>query len=79
MAVRVLAYECKYCGALKKGKKVCENHEIACLSNPEAKNCVRCQHIKNTESGRVCGLTGKRCSVAVSANCEDFVRRVADE
>ena len=79
MAVRTLAYECTYCGTLKKSKKVCENHEIACLSNPNAKNCVRCQHMKATEKGKICGLSGKRCSVAVSAHCGDFARRVANE
>lgn len=76
MAVRVLAYECKYCGALKKSKKVCENHEIACLSNPNARNCLRCQHMTKLADGtKVCGVSNKRCSVAVSANCEDFLRR----
>lgn len=79
MAVRVLAYECKYCGALKKTKHICEKHEIACFSNPDAKNCLLCQHMRAGESGRVCAVTGKRCSTATSALCNDFARRAGDE
>lgn len=75
MAVRTLAYECKYCGALKKTKTICERHEITCLQNPDAKNCVRCARIDKKDGISVCGVTGKKCSVAVSASCEMFVRR----
>lgn len=77
MAVRVLAYECKYCGTLKKTKNNCEKHEVACLSNPDAKNCLLCAHATSDEKGKICGKTGKRCSMAVSANCNDFTRREA--
>lgn len=79
MATRTLAYECKYCGALKRTKNVCERHELTCFQNPDAKNCVLCQHMVQGKGGRVCGVTGKRCSVAISANCEDFARREANE
>lgn len=75
MATRTLAYECKYCGALKKSKTICERHELTCFSNPDAKNCVLCRNAIDGEKGRVCKVTGKRCSVAVSAQCEDFARR----
>lgn len=79
MATRTLAYECKYCGTLKRTKNVCERHELTCFSNPDAKNCVLCVHCRKSESGRVCAVDGKRCSVAVSAHCSDFARRTADE
>ena len=75
MATRTLAYECMYCGTLKKSKNICERHEKTCLSNPEAKNCVRCVNSINSEKGLVCKGTGKRCSVAVSAACKLFTRR----
>lgn len=80
MATRTLAYECKYCGALKRTKNVCERHELTCFQNPDAKNCLLCQHMtKGLRKDRVCAVTGKRCSVAISANCEDFARREANE
>lgn len=79
MATRTLAYECKYCGALKRTKNVCERHELTCFQNPDAKNCVLCQNMRQGKGGRVCAVTGKRCSVAISANCEYFARREANE
>ena len=75
MATRTLAYECKYCGALKRTKNVCERHELTCFQNPDAKNCMLCENIRASAAGKVCVVTGKRCSVAVSANCEHFARR----
>lgn len=75
MATRTLAYECKYCGALKRTKNVCERHELTCFQNPDAKNCVLCRHMVNGGSGRVCAVTTKRCSVAISATCDSFARR----
>ena len=75
MAVRTLAYECNFCGALKKTKTICERHELTCFQNPDAKNCVLCQHMRTGANGKVCSVTGKRCSVAVSASCDSFVRR----
>ena len=74
MALRVLANQCKYCEALKKTKNTCERHEIACLSNPNAKNCMLCGHRTTRENKRVCGISGKLCSSSVSANCSDIVR-----
>lgn len=44
MARRVLAWECRYCGALKKNENICVRHELSCLENPEAKNCYFCIH-----------------------------------
>lgn len=79
MATRTLAYECKFCGALKRTKVICERHELTCFQNPEAKNCVLCQHMTQDYRGRVCRVTGKRCSVAVSANCGYFARRESNE
>lgn len=79
MAVRTLAYECKYCGALKKTKNICERHELTCFQNPDAKNCVLCVHKMEGPKGRVCAETGKRCSVAVSATCDHFLRRDSNE
>ena len=75
MATRTLAYECKYCGALKRTKNVCERHEMTCFENPEAKNCLLCSNMTYRGKGRICGVTSKRCSVAVSATCKDFVRK----
>ena len=79
MAVRTLAYECKYCGTLKRSKHICERHELTCFQNPDAKNCVRCKHVFKGNAGRVCIVTGKRCSVAVSASCKHFDRRQSNE
>lgn len=77
MATRTLAYECRYCGALKKTKATCERHELACLKNPEAKNCTVCEHAhKSTAKGRlICAISHKLCSTAVSARCNMFKRR----
>ena len=79
MATRTLAYEGQYCGTLKKTKNVCERHERTCFRNPDAKNCILCQNMVNSSIGRMCGVYGKRCSVAVSANCERFARRESNE
>ena len=79
MATRTLAYECKYCGELKRTKTICERHELTCFSNPEAKNCVLCEHKLEGANGRVCAVNGKRCSVAISATCENFIRRNTNE
>ena len=78
MATRTLAYECQYCGALKRTKLICERHEATCFQNPDARNCVLCEHMRSGARGRVCFVTGKRCSVAVSANCYSFSRRQAN-
>lgn len=76
MARRVLAWECKYCGAIKKTEHICVRHEKTCMQNPEARNCILCQH-SSTQSGQrdlLC-QKGKKCSRATSANCEHFVRK----
>lgn len=76
MATRVLAYECRYCGTLKKTRALMDRHELACLRNPNSKNCTLCEHIQNNGEGRaICEVSGKLCSVAISARCEDFKRR----
>ena len=75
MATRTLAYECQYCGTLKRTRNVCERHELTCFQNPDAKNCVLCVNMGESVTGRVCKITNKRCSVAVSATCEHFSRR----
>lgn len=76
MAIRTLAYECKFCGALKRSKTICERHEETCLQNPNAKNCIRCEHheFNQVQGITVCSITGKKCSSAVSAKCQDFKR-----
>jgi hypothetical protein len=79
MATRTLAYECKYCGALKRTRVICQRHELTCFQNPDARNCVLCEHMKTGASGKVCAVTGKRCSVAVSASCMVFSRRQPNE
>lgn len=84
MARRVLAWECRYCGALKKTENICLRHEITCVHNPDAKNCILCIHSNATETGKMrkekllCNL-GKKCSRAVSAKCENFRRRDGKE
>ena len=75
MSTRILAYECDYCGALKKTKALIKRHEIACKQNPKCKNCLVCTHIDRSGEKPRCGLSGKLCSIAVSARCNDFNRR----
>ena len=78
MARRILAYECQYCGAIKRNKKIAERHEITCMSNPEAKNCILCIHRRripvDLDGGGelVCNRRQITCSRAVSAKCEHF-------
>lgn len=68
MARRVLAWECKYCGALKKSEKICKRHEIGCNKNPDRKNCLDCIH----KCGNECSKRKIMCSKAVSAYCTDY-------
>ena len=75
MATRTLAYECKYCGTLKRTKNVCERHELSCLKNPDAKNCIYCEHMKSVEGIKVCAVNGKKCSVAVSSSCTRYSKK----
>ena len=79
MATRTLAYECKYCGALTRTKNVCERHELTCFRNPDAKNCILCKNRVEVNKQSTCGITHKRCSVAISASCQNFVRREGNE
>ena len=79
MATRTLAYECKYCGVLKRTRNVCERHELTCLKNVDAKNCILCTHISKVDGISLCDVTGTRCSAAVSANCKYFKRRQGNE
>ena len=79
MARRILAWECRHCGTIKKTENICIRHEKTCMKNPDARNCILCEH-SYTEIGQtgLAGLIckkGKKCSQATSANCEYFVRR----
>ena len=80
MARRVLAFECQYCGALKKSKTIATRHEVACMKNPDGRNCILCvHHVKLdtpvTGGGKYwCPLRDVACSIAVSANCPNFKR-----
>lgn len=64
----IVAYECEYCGTIKRTKKVMQNHERTCMKNPNAINCLKC---RNAQGGK-CTVTGKKCSKAVSAMCNNF-------
>lgn len=73
MARRVLAWECRYCGAIKKSETICNRHEKTCLKNPDARNCIVCAHSAKSVSALICSK-GKVCSRATSAKCEHFKR-----
>lgn len=75
MPNKILAYECKHCGAIKRSYNVCARHELACLKNPEARNCVRCANMVNRNGVNVCAERLLKCSVAISAHCKEFVKR----
>lgn len=76
MARRVLAWECRHCGAIKKSETICIRHEQTCLKNPDAKNCILCEHsYKITPGGSLRCRNGKICSRATSAKCEYFERK----
>ena len=84
MARRILAWECRHCGSIKKSEYICQRHEKACLSNPDARNCILCVHSRSINIGDgiidksmqlVCRQTDRICSTAVSANCPYFVRK----
>ena len=87
MARRILAWQCRYCGVIKKSETICERHERTCLKNPDARNCIVCEHsFKPTveflfDEEPACSLMchkGKVCSRATSAKCEYFKRRKED-
>ena len=71
MAKRVLAYECKYCGTLKKSQTIAERHEITCMKGTDPRNCSVCENSFLTQDGLKC-RKGIKCSSAVSAKCEYF-------
>lgn len=76
MPRRILAWECRYCGAIKKSETICNRHEITCLSNPDARNCIVCKHSHTPAPvGPLKCRKGKICSRATSAKCEHFERR----
>lgn len=76
MARRVIAWECKYCGEIKKSETIALRHEITCLMNPEARNCILCRHsMKDIETKNLVCQKGRTCSRAVSAKCEHFRRK----
>lgn len=75
MATKVLAYECKHCGALKRTKKLCERHELSCLHNPEARNCVRCANMVWQGNKRICAEKLIQCNAASSAHCDKFIKK----
>lgn len=60
MATRVLAYECKYCGTLKKTRALMDRHELACLRNPKAKTA----HVVSTSKITVMAARRARCLVS---------------
>lgn len=80
MARRVLAWECRHCGAIKKTENICLRHEKTCMKNPEAVNCILCQWSINPSGSKelIC-QKGKKCSQATSANCSYFRRKKVGE
>ena len=76
MARRILAWECRYCGTIKKTENICMRHEKTCMRNPDAHNCILCQHsITQSNTRDLQCQKGKKCSQATSANCEYFTRK----
>jgi hypothetical protein len=81
MARKILAYECQFCGTIKKTRNIAERHEISCKMNPDAHNCMLCKNAMKLEKcvkggGRYwCPTGNKACSSAVGANCERFDRK----
>ena len=84
MARRVLAWECQYCGALKRTEKIAVRHEKTCLKNPDSKNCLKCKNSYTDASWdgglpeRRCKVKSSGCSRAVSADCEYYTPLVLD-
>lgn len=72
MVRQILAWQCRYCGGVKKTKHIAERHEITCLQNPDAKNCVLCVNSITDPGFLFCSVRGIKCSSAVSASCEQF-------
>lgn len=93
MARKVFAWQCRYCGALKKNEKIAIRHENSCLKNPDAKNCLLCVHkythlddnsiedsgmFGMTVSSAWCHVKQCACSKAVSGNCTYFENMYED-
>lgn len=79
MARRILAWECKYCGAIKKNETIALRHEVTCLKNPDARNCILCIFsFRNEQMNKLVCRKGKICSRAISASCEYFRRKEED-
>lgn len=83
MARRILAWECRHCGAIKKSETICNRHEQTCLQNPDARNCILCKHSykpvvdfpPDEPTPSLMCKKGKTCSRATSAKCEYFGRK----
>lgn len=79
MAMRILAYECEYCGATKRSKKIIFRHEDTCLQNPNSKNCLWCEYsARDHDYVWRCTLNSERCRRAMSAKCDMFKRIPGD-
>lgn len=74
MPNKVLAYQCKFCGALKRSFGICQRHEYSCLQNPNARNCLLCEHMVVENREARCSVKNKKCTSAVSGHCDSFVR-----
>lgn len=82
MARRVLAWECRYCGQIKKTENICMRHEKTCLKNNDAHNCILCErsYYSSLDDDKLVGTRlmcqeGKKCSQATSADCKYFKRK----
>ena len=75
MAKRVLAFQCKYCKKLFKSDYICVRHEKSCLKNPYAKNCLLCEQCAWDGVKHICMLKNRKCSKAVSSNCNNYKKR----
>lgn len=73
MPRRVIAYQCAYCGVLKKSENICFRHELSCLSNPQAQNCLLCKHqTVDWNDTKKCIVRGCTCTTATSARCSYY-------
>ena len=71
MPKRVLAWQCDYCGKLKKTELIARRHEKSCIKNPNRKNCIDCKGFSSGE----CIFRGIRCSSAVSPDCTEYIKK----
>jgi hypothetical protein len=84
MPKQVLAWQCRYCGSLKKTEKIAVRHEKSCTQNPNPRNCILCQYSYKEKieddfligyGKLICSKRGCDCSKAVSADCPVFKRK----